>query len=192
MRINAQSRIDILCNSAGYFPSMPALIFVYFCGAMLGVAYLVEDHLPPNLVRPVAGIVAGVVIVLIVWLHVGYLVSRLGRDFLSIEGDTVTIRGLTRRDAGEVRCQVGELLAIKFGDELNTFELAMDRLHKLGVPRTGSIEFTKDFKAGKMLVVDRKGRRRVFHHVDKAFDPHLLLAFAAELRRRGVTIVAAD
>jgi hypothetical protein len=188
VEVVVHSKRQILRNFAGYLPIVLFAGFFYFAVGFAGMVWLLDGSLEDALVKPVAAAVTASIVIVGGLLYVRFVVNDLSRSHIKLEGDAVIIRGQTSAGLVERRYAVEELEAIVFGERLNVAERLMDKLHKLGVPRTGSMRLLKDLKAGRMLVTDKAGGQEVFHFVDKVFDLDSLLAFAAELSRRGVAI----
>lgn len=188
MEVRVFSRGRILSNLAAYLPVTLAAGFIYFVFVSAGLFYLLDGPLDVEQARGAAAAGSGLTVLVGLPLYVWFVVNRLSRSHLSIAGDTVTVRGQTAGGFTERRYPVGEIEAVAFGAGLNPAERVLDRLHQLGIPRTGSVQVVKDLKAGRLVVVDKAGGELVVHFFDRVFDLDSLLEFAAELSRRGVLI----
>ena len=188
MEVQIYDRTQILRNLAGYLPITLFAAFLYFVFGAIGIIYLLRDPLGADWARIVAVAVMAVVVVIGTLLYVRFVVNRLAQSRLALMDQTFVVRGQTSRGLIEKQYALGDIQAIAIGEQLNAAERFFDTLRQLGVPKTSNIELVKDLKAGRLLIVDRAGRREVFHFVDKVFDGNSLLLFVAELSKRGVTI----
>jgi hypothetical protein len=188
VEVVAHSKSQILHNFAGYLPITLLAGLVYFAFGTPVVVWLLEDHLPNDQVKPVSAIATALLVVVSGVLYVWFVVSSLSRSRLALEEGTLVIRGQTSIGFVERRYAIGDLESVVFGEQLNAVERVMDKLHQLGVPKSGSIGLVKDLKAGWLLVIEKTGGHEVFHFVDKVFAADALVAFAVELARHGVKI----
>jgi hypothetical protein len=87
-----------------------------------------NGHVKDDRIKWVAVAVTAMIVLLSGLLYVRFVVNRLARSRLSLDGDALTVRGQTSGGLVERRYSVGQLAAITLGERLNATERIMDRL----------------------------------------------------------------
>jgi hypothetical protein len=175
MEVPVLSKGRILRNLADYLPaalSSGFLIFVF--GAAL-LFFFLRGRTDDDLGRAVAIGTSGLGVLLTAGLYARFVVNRLARYRLALDGDTLVVRGQTAAGLVERRYPVAGVRAVLFGGSPAGVDVS-------ALQRGGEL------RPGEMLVQGAAGDEEVFHSVERAFAPEALAAFLLELEKQGVRV----
>jgi hypothetical protein len=119
VEVVAFERGRILRNLVGYLPITLFAGFIYFVLGVVGMAWLLDGQLADDQIKPVAIATTALVILASGACYVRFVVNRLARSRLTLEGGTVIVRGLTSRGLVERRYAIGDIAWVNFGEQLN-------------------------------------------------------------------------
>ena len=188
MTAHIRTKRDILKSLTPYLP-MTLLVFVFYALiAVVATIWLLYGRVSTMLlVAAPTGVLLVVTMLALIYVH--FIVNRIARFHLSIEGGTLTIGAQMAKGLVERRYQLSDIESVEFGQMLNLMERGLSKLNEFGFPDAGgSMKALRNLKAGQLVIKDFQGHRDVFNFIGNAFDDETLSQFAAALEIHRVEV----
>jgi predicted membrane channel-forming protein YqfA (hemolysin III family) len=179
MEVPVLSKGRILRNLTDYLPAGLSSGFLFFVFGAAILFFFLHGWTRDDLGRVVAIATSGVAVLLTAGLYNRFVVNRLARYRLALDGDILVVRGQTAAGLVEKRYPVSGVRAVLFGEP----PAGMD---------ASKLRRGKELRPGRLLVQGPGGDEEIFHSVDRAFAPEDLAAFLRELEKRGVVVGGID